>query len=87
LIDLDALPPDVRRRVEWELEAAMRNHDHDAWMRDKCQNASDAELIAAGEKEYPQAPIGLSTWYDRVWRFQETVFSRDRFFYGAGSGF
>lgn len=75
-IDLAALPADVARRVQWELAAALKAHDHDAWMRDKCENASDAELIAAGEKEYPAAPIGLSTWYHGVSLDQETIFHR-----------
>ncbi len=76
LIDLDALPAEVRRRVEYALQDALQARDHDAWMRDKCENASDADLIAAGEKEYPDAPMGLSTWYKSVALAQETVFCR-----------
>jgi len=76
LIDLDALPAEVRWCVESALQDALRTRDHDAWMRDKCENASDAELIAAGEKEYPGAPMGVSTWYKSVTLVQETIFCR-----------
>lgn len=76
LIDLAALPDDVRWRIEDALSRAMSDHSHDAWMRQICAEGTDAEVIAAGEKEYRDAPIGLSTWYPTVWRLQETCFSR-----------
>ena len=76
LIDLDALPAEVRWQVECALDSAQRAYNHDAWMRDRCQNTTDAELIAAGEKEYPEAPMGLSTWYKSVALAQETIFCR-----------
>lgn len=58
------------------MDAALTSHNHDAWMAEVCANGSDAELIAAGAKEYPGAPIGLSTWYDRLGTAQETIFNR-----------
>lgn len=76
MIDLDALPARVAQRVKWALDDALREYDRDAWMKHVCESGTDAEVIAAGEKEYPRAPIGLSTWYDRIWRTQETVFCR-----------
>lgn len=75
LIDLDALPAEVRWRVEWALNDALREYDRAAWAKGVCENGTDAEVIAAGEREYPSAPIGLSTWYERVWNVQETVFA------------
>ena len=76
LIDLDTLPEDVRWRVVFALETAQKAHDHDAAMLEACRNAGDAELIAFGEKEYPGAPMGISTWYARVRLEQETIFNR-----------
>lgn len=76
LIDLDALPPDVARRVQWELDSAMRTYDRDRERAELLENASDAELIAAAQNEYPREAIGLSTWYRDVHPFQETVFNR-----------
>lgn len=81
LIDLDALPSEVAQRVKWTLVDASREYNRDAWAKGVCESGTDAEIIAAGEKEYPRAPIGLSTWYERVWITQETVFtpvSQDR---------
>lgn len=66
----------MRASIEFAIKKAQIDYDRDQWMRDVCRNGSDAELIAAGEKEYPDAPIGLSTWYPRVSIEQETVFAR-----------
>ena len=76
LIDLSALPHEVAERVRYAMVSAMDAHSHDGWMRQMCQDASNECLIAAGEKEYPNAPIGLSIWYDHVDLVQETVFNR-----------
>jgi len=74
LIDLDALPPEVRRRVEYALSSAQS--DYNARQRQKIalQSGSDAELLADAEREYPRAPMGLSTWYKSINRAQWTCY-------------
>lgn len=76
LIDLDALPAEVAQRVRWVLDEARGDFDRDVWMKAVCETGTDAEIIAAGEKEYPSAPIGLSTWYSEPWLEQRTIFNR-----------
>ena len=76
LIDLDALHPEVAVEVRRAMEYAISRLSRDEWMRHVCISGTDAELIAAGEKEYPGAPIGVSSWYDCVRLEQDTIFNR-----------
>lgn len=76
LIDLDALPGEVRWRVEAALESANQSYCLDRQMAAACNSASDRELIAFAEREYPDALIGLSTWYKTIDICQETIFNR-----------
>jgi hypothetical protein len=74
-IDLDALPPLVRRRVEYALETGLSDHQAHIARSEAIKSGDDARLIAEAEREYPGAPIGLSTWYRKVSPCQETRYS------------
>lgn len=76
LIDLAAMPESVRNRVLWALERAQSDYSLECRMREACRSYSDADLMAFAEREYPGAPIGLSTWYDCIDSAQETIFNR-----------
>lgn len=71
LIDMEALPPSVRSYVEYALAEAMERHER-SQLREKAAEFSDQQKLEIAQREFPDAPIGLSTWYKQVLWCQET---------------
>jgi hypothetical protein len=76
LIDLDALPPDVRWQIEYALESGLNRHNKKAFWKCLVTEGSDREIIDAAQAEFCEArdvPITLANRYrpEQIRRFQE----------------